>query len=73
MACRPPPDLAVKINDQLQEIQSVFEEADEVYRRFRSAIFADRPNVQTGFLSKWIPDVGSVNGINAGLGHYPFP
>ena len=46
-------DLAAQIEAQVDEIQSAFKEADEVFRLFRAAILADPP--PTLVPVEWIP------------------
>lgn len=37
------PEAAVRVGNELQQIRAVFNQADEVYRRLRAALFADPP------------------------------
>ena len=56
MQCELPlPDIAVQIESQIQEIQSAFKEADEIYRRFRAAILANPPLPSNIVPVEWIP------------------
>jgi hypothetical protein len=49
-----PPDIARVVADQIRDVLSCFEKADEVYRRFRVSLLEDPPPPEFS-VPEWIP------------------